>query len=246
MESMLLPYLFARGAGAVLPEGALNQIQRVWQPQPGEATTRKRKRENAPATVGYVKRAINAKRELKAVEIAIATTELPYDLPIVKLLSQIGTGDTVFLRDGDRVDPTSVEFRLSFTNLGASSRVFRCAIVQWMMDDVPTVNQVFGVSGAAMSATTVYKSYNRVENSSYRILYDSGPVQLGKTGSTALWDELIIKGKTKKKIASINYQGTADDTGKGLIYLMCWSSATDAEDDVYVLGNCTVNFRDRA
>lgn len=212
----------------------------------GGTSSRKRKRLNAPASKGYVQRVVAKTREARYDETGLTSTEAAYDSPIMEDLTTPAQGDGITQRSGEKIKPISVEYRFRVVNAETTNQVFRAIIFQWKQDDVPTLTQVITADGSAATSSTVYKSYNREENTSYRILYDSGPLLLGGSAQEALSTEMIIAGKAKPKsgITPVNFIGSGV-TGTGKIYFLAFSDAADAADSITVAGNFMLNFYDK-
>lgn len=198
------------------------------------------------ATKNYVKRSIAKNQELKYHITSFNTVEAAYDNPILSALCNPIQGDGIDQRLGDALKPKSIELRglivSQDTTLYQRGRV---VVFQWHQDSTPQLDNVMGPDSATPSATTVWDGYSVEQRGNYRVLYDSGPINLGFISCNTTDRSRIINIKIKKKMRPIQFY-SAGTAGRGQIYAAVYSSAADADNAVYFMGECVVYYNDKA
>lgn len=198
------------------------------------------------ASKNYVKRSLARNQELKYHQTDYALVEAAYDNPIISAICNPSQGDGTNQRLGDQIKPKSIEIRGMVVSQDTTNyQRARVMVVQWFMDDTPTLGQLVGPDGATPSSTTVWESRNHDERQSSRILYDSGPINLASTASTTIDRSRVFNIKIKKKMRMTQFYASGL-TGKGHLYLVVFSDAANADNDVYFLGNSCVYYTDKA
>lgn len=198
------------------------------------------------ATKNYVNRKLNQNKELKYHITSWASAECPFDNPQITDLCNPIQGDAVNQRLGDRIVPKRIELRGLLNNASAATYYrSRIVIAQWFDQQTPTLLQVVGVDGATPSSTTVWDGFNFDQRALYRVLYDSGPINLSTTSATDLSRYRTINIKIKKKMRQIMYNSGAT-SGLNKLYAFIFSDAADAANAAYFTGEAVVYYTDKA
>jgi len=177
-------------------------------------------------TKEYVKRAIKTGKEDNWENVSESATNLGYDNPLLSQWSLINQGDTVNLRNGDRIQPTSLEVNFRMTFGIAPSQIARVMIIQWKPDngvDAPFMNKILSTSGTDYSVHSPLIQ-SKVLRSKFAVLYDRTIPNLNSVTGSAY----AFRVKIKKFSGKYIYYNAGATTGKNQIYVLAFSDTTVA------------------
>lgn len=192
-------------------------------------TFRRKSKATVPkATKLYVKKAITANKELNYGNIDNSQTNISYDIPHIAQWSAIPQGATIDDREGDRLEPVSLEVN-SRISMPSTVDVARVIVFQWRPDtdaELPSMAKILQIPGTGQS---VYSPYilNDVDRQKFVVLKDRTFV--ADVDSQQFHFRFKIT-KFMNKYISYNASLTS---GKSQIYVLAFSNIASAGSEPF-------------
>lgn len=195
------------------------------------------------ATKTYVQKAIKKAPETKyTYEDLRGATNIPYDSPILQILTTLAQGSVWNGRDGDRIMPVSLTTKLHI-DMQDVNAIARVIVFQWKAnnaDDVPSAAKLFEAGALTADSVDYQLMQRKVDRAKFKVLYDR---RYTYQNSQNVLDVINIK---TKDLASkyIYYDDSASSSGKNHIYVLAFSNRTGAQTEPIIYYDWVMKFKD--
>jgi len=182
------------------------------------------RRVNAPASKKYVRRQVNAFRNKVWAQQTNASSNAAFNAPFIgKLINP----DALFTRSGEKTEILRINARWSASAGTTRGDTLRIIVFQWLQTDTsnsPTIGRILQTASVEPSMRSGYQLNDRENSSTFKILKDFY-IRLAQTDTLDGDDIKFGKFSISKKQLQHKYgRGTADGTGKGMVYFMAISN----------------------
>lgn len=195
------------------------------------------------STKNYVQKAIKKAPETKYnYENLRGATNIPYDSPILQILSTLSQDSAFDGRDGNRIMPVSLSTKLHI-DMQDVTAIARVIVFQWKpnnVDDAPTAAKLFEAGALTADSVDYQLKQKKVDKLKFKVLYDR---RYTYQNSQNVLDVINIR---TKDLASkyIYYNDTSTTQGKNQIYVLAFSNRTGAQTEPVIYYDWVMKYKD--
>lgn len=191
----------------------------------------------------YVKKVVKGLSETKHDETVTTNELVAQDSPLLEILSNVPLGDADTDREGDMIDPVSLEIRYAIRPTDATfAATVRVIVFQWQVDDTdnpPAVGDILAINTQLGAVNSPHVASGSRKN--FRILYDRRHA-MTTSNAAHIEPQLGFVRITAKRLARVYFDGIA--TKKGQLYLLATSNQLAADDEPVLNAVTQLKFKD--